>query len=409
MTTDTKSPISRGELVAILAMLAATVALSIDGMLPVLPEIGEGLGTSDPNRVQLVIAMFMVGLGFGTFFTGPLSDAYGRHTVAIGGAVVFCTGAFLSAFAQSLETLLAARMLQGLGAAGPRVVAMAITRDLFVGRQMARIMSFVMIVFVMVPVIAPTLGAFVAQAFGWRAIFISFAIFSILTTSWLVLRQPETLAVERRRPFRLGTLASGTKEIFANRQVVLAIIGQTLIFSTLFAMLMTSQQIYDVIFDKADTFHYWFGLMSLAAAPASLINAAVVVRLGMRRVVLYTLLFEVLFTGLFLTAELIGIIPVELAFPLAIIWMISVFYLAGLGIANMAAIAMEPMGHMAGMAASVITATATVFSIVLAVPVGQAFDGTMVPLVAGTFLLVSMALFVVFQLAETPDSEATVN
>ena len=405
MTTEKASPISRGELVAILAMMSATVALSIDGMLPVLPDIGHDLQTPDPNRVQLVIAMFMVGMGIGTFFTGPLSDTFGRHKIAIGGAVVFCAGAILSAYATSLEMLLAARALQGLGAAGPRVMAMAIIRDLFKGRQMAKILSFVMMVFLLIPIIAPTMGAFVAFAFGWRAVFVSFAIFSILTTCWLVLRQPETLPMEKRRPFNLSVIGSGIKEIFTTRQVVLATIAQTLIFSVLFAALMTSQQIFDVTFGKGDTFHYWFGAMAIASAPANLINAAIVVRLGMRKVVLYVLVFEAIITALYLTAQLTGSIPEALSFPLAIFWLVSLFYLAGFGVGNMNAIAMEPMGHISGLAASVITATATICSAVIAVPIGQTFDGTLVPLIIGTSCLVGPAIIIVYCVAETPDTD----
>lgn len=162
MAASTASPISRAELVALLAMLTATVAFSIDAMLPVLPDIAESLVPREPNQVQLVIATFIVGMGLGTLFAGPLSDTFGRHKVAIWGAALYIAGALLGALAPNLETMLIARALQGVGAAGPRVVAVAITRDLFSGRQMARIISFVMIVFTLVPVIAPSMGAAIA-------------------------------------------------------------------------------------------------------------------------------------------------------------------------------------------------------------------------------------------------------
>ena len=193
--TDAPAPgarpaISRAELVALLAMLAATIAFSIDAMLPVLPDIAGALTPDDPNRAQLVIAAFVLGMGVGTLLAGPLSDAYGRHAVAVGGALVYTGAALYCVVAPSIEALLAARLAQGLGAAGPRVVALAITRDLFSGRQMARIVSFVMTVFALVPVIAPTMGAAIAWAFGWRAIFLSFAVFSVVSVAWLLLRQP---------------------------------------------------------------------------------------------------------------------------------------------------------------------------------------------------------------------------
>ena len=271
---------------------------------------------------------------------------------------------------------------------------------------MAQILSFVMMVFLLIPVIAPTMGAFVAFAFGWRAVFVAFAIFSILSTCWLVFRQPETLPVERRRPLRPAVLIAGVKEIFSNRQVVLATIAQTLIFSVLFGALMTSQQIFGETFGKADTFHYWFGFMAICSAPANIINAAIDGRLGMRRVVFSFLVIEAVLTTLYLLALLSAIMPDALEFPLAIAWLISLFYLAGFGVTNMNTIAMEPMGHMSGLAASVTTATATICSAVVAVAIGQAFDGTIVPLAIGVFVLVLLALGVVYKVADTSEAEA---
>ncbi|NNL72836.1 MAG: MFS transporter, partial [Silicimonas sp.] len=184
-----RSPISRVELIALMGMLTATVAFSIDAMLPALPEIGVALNPAEPQRAQLVIAAFVLGLGVGTLFTGPLSDAFGRRPVAVAGAVIYSAAALYAATADSLDAVLVARAVQGLGAAGPRVVTLAIIRDLFAGRQMARITSYVMMVFTLVPVLAPSLGAGIAWAFGWRAIFLSFAVFSFISITWLLLRQ----------------------------------------------------------------------------------------------------------------------------------------------------------------------------------------------------------------------------
>ena len=241
MAEEKQTSISTTELVAILAMLAATTAFSIDAMLPVMPEIAGDLSPDDPNRVQLIVATFLVGMGLGTLFTGPLSDAYGRRSIAVGGAIVYCLAAICAALAPNIETILAARLVQGLGAAGPRVVALAMTRDLFSGRQMARVISFVMMVFALVPVFAPTLGAVIAWAFGWRMIFGSFVVFSIASVGWLLLRQPETLPIESRRPFRISEIINGVAEIGTNKKVVRAVIAQSLIYAMLFVVLMTSQ------------------------------------------------------------------------------------------------------------------------------------------------------------------------
>lgn len=383
MVKTPTTQISRGELVALLAMLMATVAFSIDAMLPVLPDIAASLAPDEPNQVQLVIAAFVVGMGVGTLFAGPLSDTFGRHKVAAWGAGMYILGALLGAMAPNLETMLLARALQGVGAAGPRVVALAITRDLFSGRQMARVVSFVMIVFTLVPVIAPTLGAAIAWAFGWRAIYYAFAVFSLISVSWLLLRQPETLPIEARRPFRARKIWEGTKEIFANKQVTLAICSQTLIYTMLFVALMSSQPIFDQSFGLGSSYPLWFGLCAAISATASWLNAMIVVRIGMQKVVAWSLAIQIAISVVFIATLTIFTLPFTAAFAAFFIWLISVFYMAGLGIGNLNAVAMEPMGHMAGLAASIISATATVASVFIAAPISLSFDGTPLPIALG--------------------------
>ncbi|WP_413718890.1 multidrug effflux MFS transporter [Silicimonas sp. MF1-12-2] len=396
-----REPISRVELVALLAMLSATIAFSIDAMLPALPEIGQTLNPADPNRAQLIIAAFVIGMGAGTLFSGPLSDALGRRPVAVGGAIIYSLAALYGATSDSLDELLMARAVQGLGAAGPRVTAIAIVRDLFSGRQMARITSFIMIVFTLVPVVAPSLGAGIAWAFGWRAIFMAFAVFSALSMLWLLTRLPETLPHDRRRPFRLGKLAEGLAEVFSNRQVVLAIGVQTLVFGMLFSALMSSQAVFGQIYGKEETFPLWFGFMAAITASSSLLNAMVVVRFGMKRVVTLALLVLAVLTALFLLGQLALWSAGPPPFAITFLWITAVFYMAGLGIGNMNAIALEPMGHIAGMASSVVSATSTVASILLAAPVGQMFDGTAFPLTASVLGLSAGALLLVLFIRET--------
>lgn len=401
--SERKLPISQFELVSLLAMLSATVAFSLDAMLPALPQIGEALSPDAPNRAQLVVGSFVLGLGLGTFFTGALSDAYGRKPVAVFGALIYCAAALVAAFAPSLETLLVARFVQGLGAAGPRVTAMAIARDLFSGRRMAQVLSYVIFVFTLTPIFAPTIGYAIALAFGWRGIFASFAVFSFISIAWLLIRLPETLAPEYVRPFRPAKLWEGTRAILGNRRVVLATIVQTLIFGTLFSTLASSQQVFGEVFNKAETFPLWFGLMAILASGSNLINARIVVRLGMREVVRRVLLIQGGFTLIFAVLQLTNMIPEPLAFPLTFLWLTSIFYIAGFGIGNMNALALEPLGHMAGLAASIITALATIGAGLLSVPIGLAFDGTVLPLTIGAGLLVGAALLVLTQVeADVP-------
>ncbi len=404
--TEKNLPIPQFELISLLAMLSATVAFSLDAMLPALPQIGEALTPDTPNRVQLVISAFVLGLGMGTFFTGALSDAFGRRPIAVGGALVYCAAALVAALSPNIETLLAARFVQGIGAAGPRVTSMAIARDLFSGRRMAQVISYVIFVFTIFPVFAPSLGWAIAQVFGWRGIFASFAVFSAVSIAWLLIRLPETLRPENVRPFRAKRLIEGTREVLGNRRVVIAIAVQTLIFGALFSALANSQQIFDQVLGKGETFPLWFGLMAILASSANLINARIVMRLGMKEVVRRVLLIQGGLTLIYLLLQLANLVPEGLVFPLAFLWLTSIFYLAGFGIGNMNALAMEPLPHMAGLAASVITALATIGAALLTVPIGLAFDGTLVPLTAGVLTLVGTAVLLLRQLADDEVIEA---
>ena len=391
--TEPKAQLSRTEFVALLAMLMSTVGLAIDAMLPVLPQIGEAISPDDLSRAPLIIATFVLGLGLGTFITGPLSDAYGRKPIAAGGALIYIVASLVCAYAPTLETMLMARAVQGIGAAGPRVVSLALVRDLYKGRDMARILSLMMMVFMLVPILAPSLGALIAWAFGWRAIFYSFAIFAAILTTWLLLRQPETLAVENRRPFRIKTLAHGAKEVLTHRQVLLGMTLQALVLATLFATLMSIQAIFDQIFDLGDSFPIWFGLIGLLSVGAPALNSMIVVRLGMSEVVKWALVTHAMITVLFL-AIVMNVAPdAPGMFALSFLWLSVIFFLAGLTIGNASAIALEPMGHMSGLASSIVTATSTLFSALLAAPIGQAFDGTMRPLV------LSVLVFSIFGIA----------
>ena len=381
----------QGEFIALMAMVAATVAFSIDAMLPALPEMGAQLSSDNLNRAQLIITSFVLGMGVGTLFTGPLSDAYGRKPVMIGGATVYVIACGVAWQAQSLEIMLAARLLQGLGAAGPRVVAMALIRDLYAGSDMARILSFVMVVFAIVPALAPTMGHYIVIAFEWRAIFLTFMLFSFMTTVWLLLRQPETLTPENRRPLSIRALASASVEMFTHRTARLSIFIQTLTFAMLFSMISSTQQVFDVTYGQGDVFHLWFGGIAIVAASSSFLNARLVGRLGMRAMIkaMYTAQITVTL-GLILL--LLSGSPFGLGFPAYVLWVTANFFQAGLTIGNLNALAMEEMGHIAGLAASIIAAVATIGAVIIAAPIALMFNGTAMPMAIGTLICASIAL-----------------
>ncbi|NVO55422.1 multidrug effflux MFS transporter [Rhodobacteraceae bacterium B1Z28] len=386
---------SKAEFIALIAMMFATIAFSIDSMLPALPEIGAQLSPDDVNRAQLILTSFVLGMGIGTFFTGPISDAIGRKPVIFGGAALYILASAVAWASSSLELVLAARVVQGLGAAGPRVVAMAIIRDLYSGREMARIISIAMMIFTLVPAIAPMLGAGVIALFGWRGIFVSFILFALIVITWMGIRLPESLASENRRPFRLPLMIAATQEMFAHSTVRLSIMVQTLCMGILFTMLTMVQPIYDVVHGSADSFPFWFGFVALMSGSASLLNAALVVRVGMRRMVTWALGAQIMITALVIALNRVDLSP-DASFALFVFWQTTIFFMAGVTMGNLNAIAMEPMGHIAGMAASVIGSVATVLAAAIAAPVGLLFDGSLTPLTTGilTMCVIAFGLMV---------------
>lgn len=381
------------EFIAMMAMMAATVALSIDAMLPGLPHIAQALTPDAPNRAQLIITSFLLGLGIGTFLAGPLSDSFGRKRIILIGAVIYASGAALAMLAPSLETLLVARALQGLGAAAFRIVSIAIIRDLHAGREMARLMSFVMMVFAMTPAMAPLLGAGIIALTGWRGVFGAFVLFAACLSLWMTLRLPEPLAPQSRRAFRAAPLRAALYEVLGHPVTRLAIAVQMLCMTTLFTSLSMVQPVFDVTFGQGASFPAWFFGMALVAGSGSFLNARLVMRLGMERMVSAALAAQIVLSVLAIALWQVGL-PPPAQFAVFVVWQTGVFFQAGLTLGNLNALAMAPMGAIAGMAASVTGAIATVGSVALAIPIGQQFQGTPMPAHLGVLgaVLVAFAL-----------------
>jgi len=362
---------SRTEFVALMAMMLASVAFSIDAMLPAFPEIGAELSPERPQNASLILSFFLFGLGAGTFVTGPISDAFGRKRVVLAFVGLFMLGSLLAWASPSLETVLLGRVLQGIGAAGPRVIAMAIVRDRFQGRQMAQIASLIMMIFTLVPAMAPLLGSFIISLTGWRGIFLAFILFALIYSLWMVMRLPETLPPENRRPLRLSLMFAALKEMMQHPVVRLSILVQTLVSSMLFLTLMLVQPIYDTVYGRGDEFAFWFFGIALVSGTASLLNALLVIRLGMQRLVITTLGVQIIVSGAMVVFDL-GAGPN--GFYFFVVWQLFIFFQAGLTIGNLNALAMEPMGHIAGMAASVIGSVSTVGAVMISGPLGTLLE-----------------------------------
>lgn len=388
---------SKGEFIALIAMLFAIIAFSIDAMLPALPRIGAELSPADPNRAQLIVIAFVLGMGMATLITGPLSDALGRKPMILGGALLYMLGAALAWAAPTLELLLLARLIQGVGAAGPRVVGMAIVRDLYGGREMARILSFIMLVFMLVPAVAPLVGSWIIAAAGWRAMFGAFVIFAAVASLWLMLRLPESLPHDARRPLRVTVLRDAVREVLVHPVVRLSIMAQTMGYVMLFTTISLIQPVFDQVFQRGEDFPLWFAGMAVVTGSASVLNAALVMRLGMQRMAMAAFGGQMILSTLMTLCWLAGLRG-DAMFAVYVVWQCTVLFQSGLTVGNLNAIAMEPMAHVAGTAASVIGAISTVSGALIAAPIALVFNGTPLPMTLGVGGASAVAFVIMWRL-----------
>jgi len=384
-------PLRFGEFVALMALMMSSVAFSIDAMLPALPTIGDQLSPDAPQKGQLVITIFVLGMGLGTLICGPVSDAYGRKSVLLVGITAYITGALIAMQAQSIDGLLAARFLQGLGAAAPRVIATAMVRDMYEGRAMARVTSIIMTLFILVPAIAPSIGAVIIWFADWRAVFLAFVAFGLIAAAWLMLRQPESLPPERRRALSLRNIWAAVAEITTTPAVMIYVVALVFAFAPMFAWLSNLPMIFADVYDRAASFPLWFGITALVAGSASVVNAKLVMRLGMKRIATAAFLWQAVVSVLFL-ALLQFDLPAPWDFAFFFAFMCSAFFAIGLTFGNLNALALQPLGHMAGVGASVVQSLSTVGSVMVAVPISLAYNGTPMPLITGMALCACTAL-----------------
>ena len=292
------SKTSRGSLkfmesVALIAMMMSLAALSIDAVLPALPVIGSELGVQHQNANQLIISLLFLGMSAGQIIYGPLSDATGRKPAIYTGFVIFISGTLLSLFATCFTTMLTGRVLQGLGAASTRIVSIAIVRDQYEGQKMARVMSFVMTVFILIPILAPALGQLMLDVSGWRSIFGLFLSLSLFSLSWFTLRLPETLKREKRTPFTIKRIIAAVSEILGIRQAFAYTIVSGLVFGSFLGYLNSSQQILQVLYGLGERFPLYFGMLAIAFGAATLMNSKLVMIFSMQHLVLRAMQFLV--------------------------------------------------------------------------------------------------------------------
>jgi len=381
------------EFVIIMSMMMSLTALSIDAMLPALPQIASDLNVQNENLRQLVISIIFLGLALGQLFFGPLSDKTGRKPAIFAGYALFIAGAVLALISTSFPIMLMGRLLQGIGISAPRAVTLALVRDRFEGRAMARVMSFIMTIFILVPMIAPSMGQTILLYSGWRAIFGSFILLALITMVWFGLRIPETLAPEDRAPFSLQRIFMATREILKIRAALGYTVSAGLVSGAFIGYLNSSQQIFQEQYALGELFPLFFAVISFSIGVASFLNARLVIRFGMRLLVRRSLIIIFgLSTITFVTALLAAGQPPLWFF---MIYLMSAFFCVGILFGNQNSLAMEPLGQMAGIGAAVVGSLSTLISMPLGTIIGQSYNGTILPLVLGMAILTGIAFFVV--------------
>ena len=376
------------------------VALSIDTMLPALPAIGRDLGALGRNNAQFVITALFLGLGVGQILFGPLSDRTGRKAAICAGLLLFMAGCLVSIFAPTFEVMIAGRVLQGIGVAGPRIVTIAMVRDRYEGRGMARLMSSAMAVFILVPTIAPALGQGILWLGDWRAIFVFILAVAAVALAWFALRQPETLPASHRRPFSPRDIGAAAVEVLRTRPALGYTLATSCVFAPFLAYLSSAQQIFQDAYRTGALFPLWFGVLALAFGCASVVNGRLVMKHGMRRLsqaaaVAITLVSVVAWA---LAYAFDGLPP----FWLLMVYLLAVFFCIGLLFGNLNALAMKPLGHIAGVGAAVVASLTTFIGVPLGALVGQSFDGTMYAQIAA-FAVFGAGTLAAARWAETGD------
>jgi len=384
------SRISTGEFTLLVALLMSIVAISIDALLPALDAIRADIVLAHPNQAQYVVSALFFGMAIGQLICGPLSDATGRKKVLYGGILLFLAGTVLCYFADDMNTLLLGRFIQGLGVSGPYVSAISIVRDKYAGNDMARIMSLVMMIFIMVPAIAPSLGLAVMWIGSWRDIFLLYVFYALLIAVWIFIRLEETLPKSHRIPMNTTGFAEGFRQVIANVPTRCYMICMGLFFGSFIGYLNSSQQIFQDLFQTGDLFSLYFGVLAIVFGVSSLVNSQLVQKLGMQHLAKLAIWGIIASSAIFLIVHL----SVDIALWMFMIYAAVLFFCFGLVFGNVNAMAMEPMGHVAGIAAAIIGSTSSIMSMVIGTIIGQMYNGTLIPVTSGFLIFGTMSMLI---------------
>jgi len=387
-----------GEFVGFIAACMALSAMSIDIMLPALPLLYADFKLADPNQAQAVITAFFIGIGFSQLFYGPLADRFGRKPILVVGLILFIFAGILTMIADSFATLLAARVLQGIGAGAPRVMATSMVRDCYAGARMAKVMSLAIMIFMVVPVLAPSLGQLVLMvAPGWNWVFGMLVAAGIALLAWAIRRLSETLPPERRMPLTPRSIYCAYRQTLTTRRFVGYMMAVSLVFGAHIGFIFSSQQIFVDVFNAGRAFPLLFAAIALTTGLAAFVNSKLVRRVGMRRLSV-TGLKAIVVINLFHLGIMLAGHETLLVFML--LQGASVFTF-GLLAANLNALAMEPMGHIAGTASSMAGFVSTIGGTLIGQAIGFMFNGTVIPLI-GAYVVLALVSLVIAHHTEKP-------
>jgi DHA1 family bicyclomycin/chloramphenicol resistance-like MFS transporter len=385
------------EFIALMALLMALNALAIDIMLPGLQQIGASLGVENENHRQYVISAYLIGFAFAQLLYGPVSDRFGRRSPMFFGLAIYVVSSLAAILVPSFAAHLALRFIQGIGSAAMRVITVSIVRDVFGGRAMAEVMSLIMMVFMVVPVMAPGTGQIVMLFGEWHLIFVFMAVMAAVIGTWMYLRLPETLHADDVRPFTVRSVLGGFRIVLTDRVALCYTLASTFIFGALFGFINSAQQIYVGIYELGVWFPLAFAGVATFMALSSFVNSRLVGRFGMRRLSHGALLGFLGINTLWLVLTLLW--TPHVPFPIFIVlFALAMFQFGWIG-SNFNSLAMEPLGHVAGTASSVLGFMGTAGGTIIGAVIGQSFNGTALPLVTG-FFSVSIVGLVFVLLAE---------
>ncbi|MCJ8299069.1 MAG: multidrug effflux MFS transporter [Pseudomonadales bacterium] len=386
-------PMGTVEFISLFALITSLTALSIDAMLPAFPAIAESFSLSDSNDTQLIISALVFGMVFGELLFGPLSDTKGRKYAILLGMLIFCLGSIISMTAQSFEWMLVGRLIQGFGVSGPKIASRALIRDQYTGAAMARIMSFIMMFFILVPMLAPALGQLIITFASWRAIFVVFLVMTIIVGLWFTIRQAETLTVDRRIPFSLKAVSKASKSILLEPVVMAYAVTAGILFGALLLYIGMAQAIFQDVFQITDQFPLYFAILASGVGVSSFLNGKLVMKYGMYKLSISALIALAGFSSLLL---LVGVI--YSGHP-PLLWFMLISFLCfcciGILFGNLTAMAMETLGKIAGLGASIVASTSSLVAVVFSASCGRLYNQTTIPLAIGFICAALLGLLLV--------------